>query len=638
VKLPRPASRILALLLGILAILALVMPGAGSATATSLRISEGAGTVFPERSFELSVPPGSPPQPSAIHVSENGRPITGAVITPVAQAATGNFGVVLAIDVGPSMRGVPLARAMDAARALAAQRMGNQEIGVVTFDQSATVSLPLTNDPETIANTLERAPQVGSAAYIYNGLTLAIQQLANAKIAAGAVILLSDGASEGGRSKHKLTASSVGAAASAAHVAIYTVGLHDSSYTPERMSLLARVGGGAFIESTSAQLAGVFTQIEARLTSAYLIRYSSPAPPGRTVNVSVTVDGIPGAATLSYTTPGSVLRATKHAKHESFWLSSAALVLLSSLAALVLGFGLFALLAPRLFGGQLRKRVGEFTASGPVDPRDIADERTRAPLARLTQRLENVAWWKTFERDVEIARIGRSATELAAVGLLATLAGAILLGIIFSTAVVSVIALFFGPAVVRGYVTHRLRKERDLFAEQLPSHLQEVASAMRAGHSLVAGITTMAREAAEPSHGEWQQVVADEQLGVPLNEAMRPVAERMDSDDMNQVALVASLHHRTGGNMAEVLERVADSVRERAELRRELRSLTAQARLSRYIVTSLPPCVALVITLLDPGYIGPLFHTTGGVVLVFVAVGLLAGAALVMRRITDIEV
>jgi tight adherence protein B len=119
---------------------------------------------------------------------------------------------------------------------------------------------------------------------------------------------------------------------------------------------------------------------------------------------------------------------------------------------------------------------------------------------------------------------------------------------------------------------------------------------------------------------------------------MRPLAARMDSEDIGQVALVASLHSRTGGNMAEVLERVADSVRERAELRRELRSLTAQARLSRYVVTALPVAVAGAIALINPNYIRPLFQTTAGVVLVFIAGGLLITASLVMRAITEIKV
>jgi tight adherence protein B len=588
----------------------------------------------------LSVPSGAGVQPRGIHVSENGTPISGAVVTPIANAATGDFGVVLAIDVGPSMRGVPLKRAMEAARALAAQRSGNQEIAVVTFDQSATVALPLTNDPAAISRALARTPSTGRGAYIYNALTLAVRQLAEARIAAGAVILLSDGASTGTKPAHgtQVTASSVGAAASAAHAQIYTVGLRDSSYSPARMSLLARVGGGAFIESSSARLAEVFTNIEAGLTSAYVIRYRSTAPPGRTVAVSVTADGVPGAASLSYTTPGAPVHAAKRKRAESFWVSNAALVAFSCLAALVLGFGLLTVLTPRLSGGRLRRRVGEFTASGVVDPKEVSDASASSPLESLRRMLARTAFWRRFESDVDIARIGRAPLELAGLTALATAAGATLLGILLGTPLAAVIVLLLGPVALRAFVRHKLRKQRELFSDQLPSHLQEVTSAMRAGHSFVSGIATMAREAAEPSRGEWQQVVADEQLGVPLDEAMRPVATRMDCDDVNQVALVASLHHRTGGNMAEVLERVADSVRERSELRRELRALTAQARLSRYIVTALPVFVAIAVSILDPKYLKPLFHTTAGVILVIVALGLLTGASLVMRAITDVKV
>jgi tight adherence protein B len=418
------------------------------------------------------------------------------------------------------------------------------------------------------------------------------------------------------------------------------VGLRDGSYTPQRMSLLARVGGGAFIESTSSQLARVFTQIEAGLTSAYVVHYRSPAPPGHRVTVSISVDGIQQAATLQYTSPGAARLApgATRASTHSFWTSTLALVVFSFAAALLLSFGFFVLVAPRLFRGRLRRRVGEFTAAGLSNPRQVT-EATRSPRVPLVERLlERTAWWERFKGEVAIARIKRAPIELVGFTVIAASAVSVMLGFLLGTIWIAILALLLSPLALRSFVRHRLRRQRDLFADQLPAHLQEVASAMRAGHSLVSGITSMARDAPEPSRTEWRQVIADEQLGVPLDEAMRPIAERMNSDDVNQVALVAALHQRTGGNMAEVLERVADSVRERAELRRELHALTAQARLSRYIVTALPPVVAAAVALLDPSYIRPLFHTTTGVILVFLATGLLVSASLIMRAITDIEV
>jgi tight adherence protein B len=613
-----------------------------SSGAVALRVSEGGGQSFPARSLVLSIPGRTSVSGSDVHITENGQSVTGAVVRPIANAGASDFGVVLAIDVSPSMKGAPLARAMDAARALAAQRTGKQDLAVVTFDQRARVALPLTHDPKAIARVLAHTPPVGSGAYIYNALTVAVQQLANAKIAAGAVILLSDGASVGAKPLpgHRVTATAIGAAAAAAHAQIYTVGLRDSSYTPQRMSLLARVGGGAFIESSSSQLASVFTKIEAGLTSAYVARYRSLETPGKRVAVAVTVDGIPQGASLVYDTPQPPWRVgVKHAtSSKSFWVSSLAVVIVSSGAALLLALGILVFLAPRLRRGGLRRRVGEFTPSDVAESGHVGGAAASSPLPILERMLERTRWWDRFKEEVEIARIDHNPVELIVFTALGTIAVGALLWLVVGTPVALVLVLPSGALVLRSIVKVRLHKQRELFAEQLGTHLQELASAMRAGHSLVASITSMADAAPEPSHREWTQVVADEQLGRPLEEAMLPLRERMDSEDIGQVALVATLHRRTGGNMAEVLERVADSVRERAELRRELGALTAQARLSRYVVTGLPPVVAAAIAVINPDYIKPLFDTTTGLTLLFVASGLLIAASFVMRAITNIKV
>jgi tight adherence protein B len=142
----------------------------------------------------------------------------------------------------------------------------------------------------------------------------------------------------------------------------------------------------------------------------------------------------------------------------------------------------------------------------------------------------------------------------------------------------------------------------------------------------------------EPSHTEFRRVVADEQLGVPLEDAIETVAERMNSTDLRQVGLVAALQHETGGNTAEVLDSVAETVRERFELRRLVKTLTAQGRMSRWILTGLPVLLLVVITVLNPGYIEPLYtHTAGKVLLVIAAIMVTAGS-LVIRKIIDIKV
>jgi tight adherence protein B len=205
----------------------------------------------------------------------------------------------------------------------------------------------------------------------------------------------------------------------------------------------------------------------------------------------------------------------------------------------------------------------------------------------------------------------------------------------------SVIFAFLGlvvPLVVRSLIFRKLERKRKLFAEQLPDNLQVLASALRAGHSFVGALSVVVDDADEPSRMEFRRVVADEQLGVPLEGAIRAVVRRMANEDLEQVALVAALQRQTGGNMAEVLERVTETIRERFELRRMIQTLTAQGRMSRWVLTALPVGLLLAISAINPGYVQPLFESTGGRFALFLAAAMVTAGSLLIKRIVNIKV
>jgi tight adherence protein B len=133
-------------------------------------------------------------------------------------------------------------------------------------------------------------------------------------------------------------------------------------------------------------------------------------------------------------------------------------------------------------------------------------------------------------------------------------------------------------------------------------------------------------------------VIADEQLGVSLEEAFGVVAHRMANRDLDQVALVAALQQETGGNTAEVLDRVSETIRERFELRRLVKTLTTQGRMSRWVVTFLPVGLLVLITAINPAYMAPLYAHPLGRVLLLVAGLMVVAGSLVIRRIIDIKV
>jgi tight adherence protein B len=586
----------------------------------------------------LSVPSGTPVSGGNVRLTENGQNVYGAVITRVSNAASGDFGVVLAIDTSASMKGKSINSAIAAARAIAAQRTGQQQLGVITFNQTPSVLLPLTSNQAEIDSALSRTPTTGGHTAIYDALSAAIEQLQAAHIAAGAVILLSDGDDYGSTiSEH-----GVAAEARAAHISLDTVGIRNRYFDPSSLSALARDGGGDFQAAQSSQLTRVFTSLLGRLEQQYVVHFRSLALPGTNAKLSVEVSGL-GTADLSYeapSAPGALV--VNRPKPKSFWVSSTALVVVGVGAALLCALAFVILFVPRRRRSALRRRIGEFTAQMPpvaaAEVVEFASDRKRSPFAVLELLLEGMRWWPRFKENVEIAGFSRQPVDLVAITLAATLLVAIGVGIASGLPVLSLIALPLGPLALHALVRNRLHRQRELFRDQLGAHLEELASAMRAGHGLVSGLAAMVRSASEPSKGEWNRVLADEQLGKPLEVAMQSLARRMDCDEVEQMALVASLHQRTGGNMAEVLDRVADGVRERAELRRELQALTSQARLSRWVVTALPPAVATVVMIVNPHYLRPLFHTTGGNIMLVIAVVLLILGSLVMRALTDIKV
>src|SRR5262249_48785513 len=151
-------------------------------------------------------------------------------------------------------------------------------------------------------------------------------------------------------------------------------------------------------------------------------------------------------------------------------------------------------------------------------------------------------------------------------------------------------------------------------------------------------MNVMVDGAAEPSKNEFRRVMQDEQLGVPIDEALTVMAERMANEDLEQVALVTRLAREAGGDTAEGLDRVVENIRGKQELRRLVRVLTAQGKMARWILTALPVVLAGFILVINPSWLDPLFNNIiGNVALVLWVVLLLIGS-FVIKKITEITV
>jgi Flp pilus assembly protein TadB len=275
-------------------------------------------------------------------------------------------------------------------------------------------------------------------------------------------------------------------------------------------------------------------------------------------------------------------------------------------------------------------------------PSEDESRQRRAEVAsmlaeRAQRRVEGHRWWQSFEQDVELAGFKRSAVAIAGWTLLGGFLSSIVVAVVFQSLAGLLVGLA-APLVTRWVVKRRLSKVRSAFAEELPDNLEVLAGALRAGHSLIGAMGVMVDGATEPAKSEFRRVLQDEQLGVPLDQALMVMARRMDNLDIEQVAIVTRLQREAGGNTAEVLDRVVENIRGRMELRRLVRVLTAQGRIARYVLTAIPIFLFIFFLSVNKVWLEPLWTSGVGRFALGTWVVLLIGGWYAIKKIVEIEV
>jgi tight adherence protein B len=320
---------------------------------------------------------------------------------------------------------------------------------------------------------------------------------------------------------------------------------------------------------------------------------------------------------------------------DSAWSSTTAQALAAAVVALLVLVGLYFLLRPRK--RSVGERVEGFVGTAPEQPVARAVVAPAAVLQRIDTRLDRSARWRRFKLDLELAGVSTPPIRVLLFTLTATAVLMAALTTVLGRPVTALFALLV-PIAVRAYALLRAERVRRAFADQLPDNLQVLAAALRAGHSFTGGLKAMCDDAAEPSRSEFGRVVGDDQLGVSVEESLTVVGERMRNDDVGYIGLIATIQRDTGGNTAEVLDRVTGTIRERAQLRRLIRTLTAQGRLGGWIVTLLPIGLVSFLTLVQPDYLEPMLESPTGRLALGLGAMCLVFGAFVIRRIVDIKV
>ncbi len=275
------------------------------------------------------------------------------------------------------------------------------------------------------------------------------------------------------------------------------------------------------------------------------------------------------------------------------------------------------------------QRLDDAVASSPVLQRALA---VTANLAKRRGALGSV------ERMLRAADVPVRPAEL----ILANASAAFLVPILtvlvtgsVGKAVFSLVGVGLGPSFVLRFLVGRRRKK---FNSQLPDALTTLAGSLRAGRSVGQAMEALSRELEDPMGRELRKIVAEIRLGRPLQEALNDAADRIDSADFRWAVLAMQIQSEVGGNLAELLDQVAETMRERSRMKGEVKALTAEGRASALMLVIMVPALGLVMWTMNPTYMEPLFATSAGRVMLGISATMIGGGYLWMNSMVKIDV
>jgi tight adherence protein B len=320
-------------------------------------------------------------------------------------------------------------------------------------------------------------------------------------------------------------------------------------------------------------------------------------------------------------------------------------------AILVIAFGV----AMSGSGSGVSARLERY-ASGrqdkPTGSGSLAEAfQSSAALAQLNKAVEQRDFGANLAREIARADLKLKVSEYLMIWAGATLGIPLVMIVLspfveaFRSPLIWIVGALIGFMLPRIWLGRRKSGRLNSFNKQLPDTITLIANALRAGSSFLQAIEMVVRESRPPVSTEFGRVIREVNLGLPFEQALENMVRRVRSDDLELMATAISIQHTVGGNLAEILDSIAFTIRERVRIKGEIRTLTAQQRLSGYVVGFLPIGLAGFLFVAAPSFLQPMFDDrvevlglpAGVVILIIGGIAMFLGF-MIIRRIVDIEV
>jgi tight adherence protein B len=319
-----------------------------------------------------------------------------------------------------------------------------------------------------------------------------------------------------------------------------------------------------------------------------------------------------------------------------------------AVAGVIIAWGIFSVRSEK---DIIEERLGryeegaQFTLDLSEDEEERKEKEKQERRQLLRDRIDKIVEDRPFARkwrtQLSRADLKLTVAEFAALHVISMFAFFfvgyfILFGNQLVMGVLSGFVGFFMPRIV---VSRKIQNRLISFENQLPDTLGLWVNALRSGYSVLQSMEAIGRDAPEPTSTEFKRVVQEVQLGIDQEDALAHLLNRVESDDLDLVITAVNIQREVGGNLAEILDVIAHTIRERIKLKGEIRVLTAQGRITGYLISGLPIILALFLYVINPGYMGHLFENRAcgwpmlGIGLAMIGIGMA-----LIQKIVDIEI
>ncbi len=591
--------------------------------------------------------------PAELAVTENGNAVTDLELETIAESRV-QVGIVLVIDASGSMEGEPIEAAKAAALSFINQKRAEDFIAVATFADDVQVVRGFTNTKSVLVASVEGIVAGGDTAF-YDGIIRATELFSgDAARLERNMIVLTDGKDEGS------VASLDDALAAVADkgVRVFGVALESTAFDPADLQTIVGATNGLYLSTPEpAELSGLYDQIKRELDNKVVVRFNATQDQAGDLAIGVSYQTLATSTTVSVpgfikAPPPTTTTTVTYAQPEPYSPANAGPVsagTLRLLGTLAVGLGIVLFIIILAGPGDedgasaFRKRLQAYGRGRTAPEEEKKGFLARIPgLSRFTKSAEEAAQRRGLLSGVnavlEQANIPLRGGEALAAGLGLSVIVGVLAGL-FTRSVIAagvgfLVALLFVAAAIQFAGT----REKRIFERQLPDTLTLLSTSLRAGYSLLQAVEAVAAEAPQPTGREFGRSIAESRLGRPVVDTMQAIAERMRSQDFQWAVMAIEIQREVGGNLAEVLQTVADTMRQRNRLKGEIRALTAEGRLSAIVLALLPVVLFAFLYTTNRGYLEPLFTVTAGLIAIGAGLLLMGAGIYWLKKIVDIEV